>query len=176
VGLLVVVPAFCGAALGAGLLALGSVVKVGSSTGHGLQIGPPRLKPIPIPPRACPYLKTVRVTSGAAAAVWLGSDPSSPNLDWTSRTFHRRLEAALPPLELALRVAATQVPAPVRVQLSDSANQVALGRSILPTARDGVFDDQLLNAMLAGTGSLANATELVGNACGFTLAPDALVF
>jgi hypothetical protein len=163
--MLVVLPALGGGLLGLGLIAAGFSVGSGASIDLGPNFGPRHLKPIAIPKTACPYLKAVNVTAGAAQAFW--NEPSAFNKLGTPAS-DRQLEAVLAPFDFSLRVAATQVPARLRLELSDTAHQVEIGRASIAYGR--VMDTRFILALAAGLQSLNNASDLVGHACGFPLA------
>jgi hypothetical protein len=165
--MLLVLPAAVGGLLGLGLVAAGLKVGVASSTGGSLDAGRPRLKPIAVPANACPSLDAVRVASGAAAGFWSRDAMAklgTPAVD-------RRLDALLAPLDHAVRVAATQAPARLRLELSGLAQQVEIGRALIAYKQAGTLP--FFDSLMAGVKSLSNASDLVGRACGLPLYDDA---
>jgi hypothetical protein len=165
--MLLVLPAAVGGLLGLGLVAAGLNIGVASSTGGGLNLEPPRLKPIAISPQACPSLDAVRVASGAAEGFWNRdaiTKLGTPAVD-------RRLDALLAPLDHAVRVAVPRAPARLRLELSGLAQQVEIGRALIAYKQAGSIP--FFDSVMAGVKSLSNASDLVGRACGLPLYDDA---
>ena len=131
------------------------------------------VKPIPIPTSACPYLRLVSV-SASAASLWdqglTANDPTS----W--RVFAERMAPTLASLQRSLQLAMPHVPHPVAAKVQVALHEVVIGRPALMTSRssgDYFYFDRTNWAPLDGYNALADASGLVGNACGFTLAPSA---
>jgi hypothetical protein len=170
--MLVVVPAAFGALGGLGLWASGSF-RVDDRPAHQLVStnGARHLDPISIPARACPYLDAVRITgtsAGNATGDLVVNRPSAHAV----ATFKTEYPAKLAAFELALRAAATQSPEPVRAQLTEVAKQVAWGRTLVRDAPDvPTFASSAFGPLMSGVSALQDATDLVGDACGFRLAP-----
>jgi hypothetical protein len=155
-----VLPAVGGGLLGLGLVASGFAANSNASITVG-----PDLKPIAIPVRACPYLNVVQVMAAAGQAFW---DEPDAFKDLGTPASDHRLDAILAPLDFALRATATQVPARLRVQLLETATQVEIGRALI--AYRQTTGPSFIDALFDGDISLTNASDLVGGACGFTLA------
>jgi hypothetical protein len=149
-------------------------VVVGAATiGDNLHIGTDngrqRLSPIAVSIDACPYLRPVHEVAGRLGNQWAGSwEP------WPS--FRARLAADLPKLEAALKRAEPHVPARIVSKFEVVALEVHLGRTELPRARspvDVLFPPGVTKSpVLEGVDALADASDLVGNVCGYRLAPS----
>jgi hypothetical protein len=130
----------------------------------------PTVKPIPIPAGACPYL---RLVNGAAndANHWDVALNAGTVKAW--RAFATRTAPTLVALQTSLFFAIPHVPRPVALKLQGALQQVVIGRPPLLKSTS-VFDylDKSNSALLTGYNDLVDASELVGMACGFTLAPS----
>ena len=168
--LLVALPAVVGAVLGLGLAA---AFKVGGVSADG-PVHPwfttrSRLKPIPIPQRACPYLDVVRKTAAAAgnsSIAVLGSKASKH----TKAEAYARLPDELAAFGFALRIAADQVPKHLAEKLGDVARNVEHGRrlrSVSLDAREYALDSMI--PLADGYFAMGDADALVRDACGFDL-------
>jgi hypothetical protein len=138
--------------------------------GSGL-FGPPQgaLKPIPIPASACPFLRVVSATANDANHWDVGLNADDLK-SW--QAFGTQLAPTLASLETSLVVAIPHVPSPVASQLSATLRQVVIGRpKLLSTRSFSDYVQQTNGAVSTGYYHLARASELVGNACGFKLAP-----
>jgi hypothetical protein len=133
-------------------------------------IGSSPLQPIAIPAAACPYLRTVNATAERAGEGWFDGTLSDPN---TWRPFATQLALKLAVFELALRVAIPKVAQPVATELRKTLAEVRIGRAKLGGAisvRD--YMKRTDYAVSGGYLTLSRASDLVGDACGFTLAPE----
>ncbi len=137
-----------------------------------ISIGSKHLEPIPVAPSACPYLREVHDKADAAGRAYLGvlTGQLDPHGWRTEAARHAQLLAAF---ELTLRAAKPHVPAPVANELQTVIVKVAAGRKEVKTAQSP-SDYQSLSAgqVFEGTAALGNASDLVGNACGFVLSPN----
>jgi hypothetical protein len=157
-------------------IAIALIVGFGACTAfvaHQLdfEIGRRRLSPIPVPSTACPYLRPIHTVAVKLDDQWVraldGRDP------WPA--FRLELTAELPTLEDALTRAQSHVPAPIASKFATVVLDVRLGRAELPRATSVAdvlfFPDAGKSAVMDGASALADATDLVGAACGFRLAP-----
>jgi hypothetical protein len=168
--LLVALPAFVGGVLGLGLAAAFRVGGV-SADGpvHELRFTRTRLKPIPVPQRACPYLDAVRTTAAAAGSASLSLFDARPSKQ-AQGGFGTDYPAKLAAFDLSLRVAATQVPAPLRSKLTVVAVNVEIGRKLLEIAPDErTYSRRSFESLVDGVYALQDASDLTGTACGFQL-------
>jgi hypothetical protein len=170
---------FAFAGLVAVFVAFGMVmVTCGDSLAHigsGISVPnfnpPPHRAPIPIPHSSCASLRAVQLTATDAGHSW-GAVLLSQNdtKDW--QTFAARLGPRLARFDVALHAAVPHVPTPVAAELRAVIRQVDLGRVQLPYAKSSATYTSLTdNAVASGYSALLQASDLVGNACGFTLAP-----
>ena len=128
----------------------------------------PPVKPIPISATACPYLRSVSAT--ASAANYSAGLAASDGKSW--RAFAHRTAPALASFERSLQLAMPHVPRPVAAQLRVTLRQVVIGRPALMRSRSSAdYLDRTNGAQLIGFSALADASSLVGNACGLTLVP-----
>ena len=127
---------------------------------------PAAVPPVPIPQTACPYLRLVAVAAENAGAAW--HDAFQPSTGW--KRFAGKLSVPLTALDTALATAAPHVPDPVARDLVAVQHDVHIGRAQLRAATS-VNDYLARSQVLSGYGTLEHASALVGNACGFTLAP-----
>jgi hypothetical protein len=126
------------------------------------------VKPIPIPATACPYLRSVSVS--ASAANYSAGLAASDGRSW--RAFAERTAPALASFERSLQLALPHVQRPVAAQLRVTLHQVLIGRPALMISRSSAdYLNRTNLAPLIGFSALADASGLVGNACGFTLVP-----
>jgi hypothetical protein len=130
----------------------------------------PVANPIPIPHSACPSLRLVSVAAHEANEPWrrLFQDPAVLTQDWTQ--FSQALSTPLASLDGALGAAVDHVPGPVASDLREVRRRVEVGRLELTTPH--TVNDYMNNSgVLDGYTALLHASDLVGNACGFVLAP-----
>lgn len=168
-GLLLVLPAVIGGLLALGIAAIGSSTSV-RYTSRSSGFRAPSPKPVPIDPRACPYLEAVHVTSKPVGdASWQLLTGKGADRIHAGATLSGKLAA----FDLALRVAATKVPAPVRLELDTVAASVERGQAALRTsANEQTFVDSSLTPLLDGVTAFGRAGAMVGTACGFRLSTD----
>ena len=168
-GLLLVLPAVIGGLLALGITAIGSSVSVRSTSGRG-GFRAPGPKPVPIDPPACPYLAAVHATSKPVGdASWQLLTGTGADRIRAGTTLSGKLAA----FDLALRVAATKVPAPVRLELEAVAASVERGQAALRTsANEQTFVDAAVRPLLDGVAAFGRAGAMVGTACGFRLSSD----
>jgi hypothetical protein len=173
--LLVALPAVVGAVLGLGLAAAFKVGGVSADgQGHEFFTTRTRLKPIPIPQRACPYLDAVRKTAAAAGRA-SGYLFAAPTYKQAKSGFRTDYPAKLAAFDLALRVAAEQAPAPLRSKLKVAAVNVEIGRKLLEiTPDERTYSRRSFDSLVDGVYALQAASDLTGTACGFRLSPDYL--
>jgi hypothetical protein len=168
--MLLVFPAAGGALLGLGLMA---VVDAGNaSTSRSSHLSRTRFAPIPIPHRACAYLEAVHDTSEPVGnASWRFIVGSEAERLRAANGFSAKLGA----FDLALRVAATQVPDAVRYELMKVAQSVERGQALLRTTPNAqAFVDRGFGPLADGVLALNDASDLVGAACGFRLSAVAV--
>jgi hypothetical protein len=136
----------------------------------------PRLKPIPVPRTACPYLRQVHDTASVAGqASGAATFDTRDGKRWSASAM--LLSLKLQRFDLALRSAAPHVPTPIAARLEAVNRQVDIGVSQLPLARTGSdWSARTADAVFSGYSSLSDASDLTGNACGFTVAPSSEVF
>jgi hypothetical protein len=161
-------PALIGGLLALVFVALGSISVDTSSSSQGF-FTRTTVAPIPISQRACPYLKAVRTTADTAGRTSMdlleARSASRAQVELRS-TYPNQLAA----LDLSVRVAAAVVPKPISAKLSDVAANVEADRKLLRATHDpAAFSSRGIDALVDGTLSLQAASDLVGNACGFTL-------
>src|SRR5262249_52086445 len=108
--------------------------------------------------------------------LWLLADGSPPGGDtktapsWPS--FRAPMLLTLAGFDGALRQAEPRVPPRVAAQLTKVLDNVRAGESQLVTASSySEYTSATRAIVLAGSGAPSTAGELVGNACGFALAP-----
>jgi len=164
-----------------GLAAL--FVKVGNALDHvgsGLSfpnLSRPEVHPIPIPRAACPSLRTVHDTAAQSEHLYLSAlDASAPNGDKKSEqswpSFRASFLLTLAGFDGALRQAVPEVPPRVAAQLTTVLNNVHVGETELGAASSySEYTRSTFGNVLGGYGALGTAGHLVGNACGFALAP-----
>lgn len=157
--------------LSLGVVAGGCVtaVAIGAAQIRGLDVEflgePSHLKPIAVPPRACPALGQVRVAAAAAGEGWLDQRDER---QWSA--FRTQLAPKLDRLVLALDGAIPVSPPPIAARFERIRREVLIGQRELPRSTDlfrylTATDD----AVLKGERSLREASDLVGNACGAAL-------
>jgi hypothetical protein len=156
--------------VGALVAALGfAVASFDPFGGSGLFAPAPVVKPIPIPKSACPYLRVVNAAASDANHWDVGLNADDVK-SW--RAFGKRLAPTLVSLQSSLQLAIPHVPGPVATQLKATLHQVVIGRPpLLTTTSFTDYIDKTNGAVSAGYIDLLHASDLVGNACGFTLAP-----
>jgi hypothetical protein len=131
----------------------------------GLDLGAD-VRPIPIPPTSCPYLRLVATAAANAGAPWHDAFSGSASL----ARLERDLPAPLAALDFALGAAIPNVPAPVARDLREVRNDVQFGRVRLLAATSA--DEYLRESkVIEGYGTLVHAGRLVGAACGANIAP-----
>jgi hypothetical protein len=137
-----------------------------------IHIGRQRLSPISISSDACPYLDPVHNLAVKLNDQWARAlDGREP---WPS--FRSDLVTELPLLETALTSAQTHVPQRVASKLEVVVLDLRLGLAELPHAAS--FGDVLTppgnrnSPVLDGVNALADASDLVGDVCGYRLAPS----
>ena len=140
-----------------------------SFSGFNLDLHRPVAHPIPIPHSACPSLRLVSVAAHDADEPWrqLFQAPVL-HQDWTQ--FSQALSKPLASLDGALGAAVDHVPGPVASDLREVRRRVEVGRFELTTPHS-VNDYMNNSGVLDGYTKLLHASDLVGNACGFELAP-----
>ena len=157
------------------IVALAIVIGVGLLVWH---VGTPRARhsvdsvttSIPVAETACPSLRLVHVAAERAGRHWAAA--LNKEISW--KEFAAQLGPKLPPLAAALRAAIPLVPARVSRDLRFALKEVQIGRIKLKTARSiEEYTFQHRN-VLAGYVALAHASNLIGNQCGFVLAPAPL--
>jgi len=128
------------------------------------------IKPIAIPAAACPYLQAVHTTAAAAGKGWADVLDTSDSEKW--RLFRAQLRPKIARFDQALRVALPHVPGRVATELHYTLHELRVGRAKLSTSKtEHDYEAQTQHAVLGGYSALLKASELVGSACGFTLAP-----
>ena len=126
-------------------------------------------KAIPIPATACPYLRVVSVAASDANH-WDQGIATGDVKSW--RAFAKRTAPTLAALDHSLRLAIPHVPKPVATQLRWTLLNVVKGRPALLGSESYIdYLHQSEDAVTGGYAALSEASDLVGNACGFTLAP-----
>jgi hypothetical protein len=155
-------------------LGVGGVVFAGvaflSSLGD-VRIGRRSLQPLPVASTSCPYLRQVHDAAGPAGDSYLRllsaqNDPSAWDVDKS------RHAQELQVLELTLRDASTHVPPRIAAELDQVVRNVAVGRRELAAATSASeYVRQSASQVFTGNDALANASDLVGSACGFELSP-----
>jgi hypothetical protein len=141
-----------------------SVAEIVENFGKGQQ---PSVTSIPIAKSSCPYLRLVSVAAANAGAPW-NEDIGYGEPPWSR--FSSQLRAPLGALDIALGDAIPHVPALVAADFSEVRRDVEIGRLDLATSYS--VDDYMARApVVEGYLKLVHASELVGNACGFEVAP-----
>jgi hypothetical protein len=107
-----------------------------------------------------------------------GAPPTGNRLDDPSAwpLYKTLLNGRLTDFDRAMQSAVPHVPAQIGAKLQEARAQVKIGLDELPnvpTAQEYAF--HTMSAVVSGYASLSQASELTGNACGFTLAPDSSV-
>jgi hypothetical protein len=154
------------------LLVVACIVIVASldSIGDNISLpGDKHFTPIPVAATACPYLREVHDKADAAGETF--RNVIDPQTEWrTAAAQHAQQLAAF---ELTLRAAIPHVPTPVATELKTVHAKVAAGRKEIAAARSASEYLSLSSGQVFdGTVALGNASDLVGNACGFTLNPS----
>ena len=171
------IPAAVGATLGLALA--GTDFKVGASSDHSTgssAFESKRLKPVPISQDACLYLDAVRSTSATATAsisdLVLEAIGQHGKVVLTPHglAVYRRLPGELRALDFALRVGATKVPHPISWRLTLVAADVEDGRNTFKSSPDPAsYFDAEFDPLMNSVSNLADASDLVGEQCGFKL-------
>jgi Protein of unknown function (DUF2510) len=138
--------------------------------------GPPEhVNPIPVPHASCPYLRRVHDTAVVAGEASGAARNDNEASVWPIQAARLRLK--LTAFDAALRAATAHTPAPIASKLGTVREQVSFGLAQLQRARTGAdWSGSTFGAVAFGYVSLNNASDLTGNACGFTVAPGADVF
>jgi hypothetical protein len=132
----------------------------------GLDIG---IKPIPVPATACPSLRLVHDDAARATAVWnpVWSGTETPS---QAREFWVEMGPILERLDQSLHRALPRVPAPIAAQFRVSIRDVEVGQAALLYFRDPHrYMSATFSQLFEGSDALWQASQLVGNACGFDL-------
>jgi hypothetical protein len=165
------------AALVAVFVGFGAVmVACGNSLSHiGEGIAVPNfsksLAAIPVPSASCAPLRAVQLTAADAGQSW-GTVFTNPSDTSSWHSFAAQLGPRLARFDVALHAAVPRTPAPIAAELRDVIRKVDVGRVQLPHAQsEADYATLTNNAVLEGYASLGRASDLMGDACGFTLAP-----
>jgi hypothetical protein len=161
---------------GAIALLVGVVVVAGvalvSSLGN-ISIGRKRLEPIPIAASSCPYLRQVHDAAEPAGKTYLDalvSHRTDPRA-WPIEAAQHAQQLAV--LELTLSAAIPHVPPRVATELERVKTNVAAGREALGAAgSESDYVSRSSGQVFDGVDALANASDLVGDACGFEVNPN----
>jgi hypothetical protein len=124
------------------------------------------VKPIPIPPSACPYVRLTAAAAADAAKPWHVA--FEPTADWAR--FSKDLTAPLANLDAALGASVPHVPELVAQDLREVQRDVEYGRVQLFSAKS-VSEYMGRSMVVEGFTALGHASALIGTACGPTLAP-----
>jgi hypothetical protein len=129
------------------------------------------LDPVPVPDDACPALGLVRTTAAQAGEGWL-EQLGADNQHW--RQFAEELGPKLQLFDAALVAAIATSPPPVALRLEEVLNQVRVGQQQLAASTDLMqYLAATEFAVLDGEAALADASDLVGGACGERIYSDA---
>jgi len=165
------------AALVAVFVGLGALmVSCSNSLGHfggtlSVPMFPKPLAPIPVPRASCASLRAVQLTAADAGQSW-GAVLTNSNSTITWQAFAAQLGPRLARFDVALHAAVSRTPAPIAAEFREVIRKVDVGRAQLPHAQSqAAYATLTNNAVLDGYTSLSRASDLVGDACGFTLAP-----
>jgi hypothetical protein len=152
------------------LLALPIIALIGlgaALSGLNFNLGERKhLAPIPVPSTACPYLAPVREQANALNDLWWHEIGGSLG----SRPFLPELELRLVALQQSAASAAPRLPAPIATRLRAMSLYIQAGRPELARARTAT--DLIADAkfeLFDGLHTLADASDLVGSACGAPL-------
>jgi hypothetical protein len=139
-------------------------------------IGSKHLKPIPVPASACPYLHEVHDKADVAARTyWDVLTGQTDPRGWRTKAAQHAQQLAA--FELTLLAAVPHVPAAIATELKTVRVKVAAGREEVAAARSASeYVRRSSGQAFDGTVALGNASDLVGNACGFTLSPSSYAF
>ncbi len=168
VALAALVAVFVG--FGAVMVACGNSLR---HIGEGIAVPnfPKPLAAIPVPSASCASLRAVHLTATDAGQSW-GTVLTNPNDTSSWQLFAAQLGPRLARFDLALHAAVPRTPAPIAAELRDVIRRVDVGRVQLPHAQSAADYAALTNnAVIDGYTALSRASELVGDACGFALAP-----
>ena len=160
------------------VLAIALILGVGSCIGYvadglsNIRIGREPLPPIAVPAAACPHLRPVHDLAVLLNKQWARAlDGREP---WPS--FRPDLSSELATLETALSRAESHVPAPIASKFEVVVLDVHLGRAELPREKSAMEvikpAANRRSPLIEGVNALADASDLVGNACGYRLAPS----
>jgi hypothetical protein len=142
---------------------VGLILLAHALSGFDLKIGRKHLAPIPVAPAACPYLEPVREQSAALDDLWM----RGLNGSVASDHFRDELDLRLIALQADAHAAEAHVPAPIVQKLRTMEWDIAVGRNELPHAQGPgplLSDPQF--PLFDGLNALADASDLVGPACG----------
>jgi hypothetical protein len=123
---------------------------------------PPRrpLEPVPVAASACPALAAVRESARRAGDLWIAVPAN-----W--QTFAAQLGPELDTFARALRAAIPVTPPVVASRLRTVLHEVEIGLRQLPASTDlSRYLDATHFALFEGVDALADASDLVGGACG----------
>jgi hypothetical protein len=176
---LALIPVVGGLAIGGVIFAASLVNLPGGNSfldgSNSLQFGRPPLAPIKVPRAACPCLNPVHVLAVALDRQWAAAFGGGDR--WP--TFKKELAAELPALELDVARAEPHVPGQIAARFEALEGDLRLGVAELPSAKsvsDVLAPPGSRTPPLAdGVGALVDASDLVGNACGYPLAPSNLL-
>jgi hypothetical protein len=131
-----------------------------------------RLEPIPIAASACPYLREVHDKAESASRAYMGAlSAQTGSRRWPTEAAEHAQDLAA--FELTLRAAIPHVPARVATELRQVRAKVAAGRKDVAAAHSASEYVGLSWGHAAdGATALQNASDLVGQACGFELWPS----
>jgi hypothetical protein len=133
------------------------------------------VKPIRVPQSSCPYLRLVRETAAIAGEASGAAHSETDAIEWRRQSLV--LGQKLLTFDSALRAAAAHTPMRIARQLDDVDAQVNLGVKQLTMSRTGSdWSSSTISGVMNGYSSLSYASDLTGQACGFTVAPDMSVF
>ncbi len=128
------------------------------------------VRPIAIPPTACPYLERVDTSAREAGQPWAdaGIFAPQPSVSWPQ--FRAELRDPLARFDDALTAAIPRVPAPVADDLRTVEDKVRWGRLALSGAHS--VEEYTSNTdVFGGYAALAHADALIGGACNVDIAP-----
>ncbi len=120
-----------------------------------MHFGREKLDPIPVPPQACPYLDPVRVVVADLTNLW--NEHLFPPRE--------QLVPKLDALDVVLKNAQPHVPTRIAKEFDVVLLETRVGRDELTRDPNAIYMDSLAK----GVNALANASDLIGDACGYTL-------
>jgi hypothetical protein len=138
----------------------------------GIQIGRGHLSPMYVSPDACPYLDPIHDLEVKLTDQW--THALDGREAWP--LFRAHLATELPALEVALTRAEVHVPKRIASKFETVVLDLRLGVAKLPHASSAMdlvtWPGNAQSPLVDGIGALADASDLVGNACGYRLAPS----